>query len=730
MQACMQVDCIPRRLRSGTPPGRIAQASAVYERKLYIFGGTGGALGSGVSNLTYSVDLDDPAAEWKLLETSSPGPAPRSGATAIIKGHHLNVFGGESGSANKCNKRESFGDVWRLNLKTFVWKPPQVGGMSPTPRRHHTAVRLDSSPMSSQSKACLLLFGGEGTDRSFPCSVYLNDVWRLNIEKKIVMWQKLRSVGCPASPRSLHTATKIAPNEMVIFGGISCAIKASSVGPQMTMKSVGAASHAKDDVHLCSWEGKECTWRMPREVEGNAPGGLYGHSAAMVENGNKRNIVYFGGYPDHRRMPNNKMYVLSIPPIAAADCDDTASASAAASSSSISFSPKWTWSMVKMSGYLQSLPPRYMHCCNNTMSTARNNQFVVYGGSLLTKNGFATADIYVCTIKFQKGKEGRRRQLRGLHSAASMTNLRAKIRVDREITSSNVLNDIGPVVGSNDDDDDDDDGSQTKILTSRLQQIMTGHKRSTRDTISALRRSGTSLTSLKMDLKEPDLWRTTQHSHLSKGLDAFSTKHYKRREMLPEKKGKKGKGKGKEKKIIMRASNAAHKKQSTCKVVLMGEKGGGGLVHIGYGSVRHPDILKVGMYGKKPHLNYIRKRRPMSARIKGGKITQQQRQQRQQWQQRQQQRPQSASVPSRSIFRLTDSITESSMKSLPSSSLLLLSNKMSPLKIRLSPKQRPKSAKIRQSKRKEDATRTCNNLNTKRERPKSAAVRRKQYNLK
>ena len=370
----ISIDCQPRRLQRGqTPNSRVGQNAFIFNRDLYIYGGTGGAVGSAVSGNLYRLNLDDLSTGWveeTTISESASLPAARSGATTVCVNHYMYLFGGQSGDRNlqtkstamASHRRETYSDVWRLDLLKLTWRPLLAApgrnalGMVPSARRGHTTCVL-----GALGQELLLTFGGEGLERSFCCDTYLNDVWMLNLQKS--EWEgfeiendhyteEYQDKYQIPTPRSLHTATAVDTTRVVVYGGISCSIKASANGPYIQMQSVGTRSHAKDQIHVLTLsKGKKnskiCTWSTP-VTSGESPGGLYGHTASLINNGKEKNIIFYGGMPN-KKIPHNNIYVLTVADTQKIDNRKELTEERA----------EWNWSFIQVKGFLQTLPPRY-----------------------------------------------------------------------------------------------------------------------------------------------------------------------------------------------------------------------------------------------------------------------------------------------------------------------------------------------------------------------------------
>jgi hypothetical protein len=181
------------------PPPRMGHAAIfdpVRKRMLVIGGYDGTALLDDVWEYSPMVN-----GTWKRITPAGPAPPPRLTFSAVYDPvrDRVVVFGGDGGYV--------LGDLWELRLSgTPTWAPIAAGGISPGPRREHTAVY---DPQFDE----MVLFGGfDGTRR-------LNDLWTLSLSGT-PHWERRVSLTPSPAPRSGHSAVyDMRQQRMVIFGG-------------------------------------------------------------------------------------------------------------------------------------------------------------------------------------------------------------------------------------------------------------------------------------------------------------------------------------------------------------------------------------------------------------------------------------------------------------------------------------------------------------------------------
>ncbi|KAH7648445.1 hypothetical protein FG379_000369 [Cryptosporidium bovis] len=221
--------------------------------------------------------------EWKKVVveneiskgTYSGGPKPRCSHQSVIFGDHLFIHGGEFSTEQQFYH---FKDMWKLNLRNYLWEEVKFTGMSPSPRSGHRMVVW---------RHFFVVFGGfHDTVRE---TQYFNDIYIFNT--KNLHWDKIDSSKYETlpSPRS-GVQMVLCPNTDKIFicGGYS-KIKDNS------KNSIGK-------VHTDCWfldmkpylnDHKHPVWeRINRK--GNSPSPRSGFSMTSFKN----QCILFGGVFD------------------------------------------------------------------------------------------------------------------------------------------------------------------------------------------------------------------------------------------------------------------------------------------------------------------------------------------------------------------------------------------------------------------------------------------------
>eukprot|EP00727_Mastigamoeba_balamuthi_P012952 m51a1_g828 hypothetical protein (400) ;mRNA; f:722662-724423 len=129
----------PVELRGG--PRLTEHSAVVHDGSLWVFGGNNGASGAGFSNRVCRITVgsgrtDDQGRLVEVCEdvpVEAPLPRPRSAHTAVVYNREMIVFGG-------WDNTRSFGDLWVLNLDTCRWREVEQTGDVPSPRRTHKAA--------------------------------------------------------------------------------------------------------------------------------------------------------------------------------------------------------------------------------------------------------------------------------------------------------------------------------------------------------------------------------------------------------------------------------------------------------------------------------------------------------------------------------------------------------------------------------------------------------------
>ncbi|KDR74027.1 hypothetical protein GALMADRAFT_250753 [Galerina marginata CBS 339.88] len=180
------------------PPARRAHSAVYYKGKVWVFGG-----GTGLTALNdvWTLDVAGGAGtaskpmRWEEIETTSKRPVPRGYHTANLVGNIMVIIGGSDG-------KESFTDVWCLNLDTLVWS--LVKQQIPFHKRlAHTATQVGSY---------IFIMGGHNASE-YVSELLLYNLVSLQYEPRLVL-------GKPPSSRGYH-ATILADSRLFVFGGFN-----------------------------------------------------------------------------------------------------------------------------------------------------------------------------------------------------------------------------------------------------------------------------------------------------------------------------------------------------------------------------------------------------------------------------------------------------------------------------------------------------------------------------
>ena len=192
---------------SGTPPGRRAGHSAIYDPvrdRMVVFGGYDGYSGPGgtVFNDAWELSLaGEPA--WMPLIPDGASPDARLSHSAIYDPvrDRMVVFGGSTDGSTFRN------DAWELSLAGVpAWAELLPTGPPPGERGYHSAVY---DPVRDR----MVMFGGLGDSGTG------NDVWALSLAGT-PGWSELTPAATPPSARYGHGAIyDPARDRMVAFGG-------------------------------------------------------------------------------------------------------------------------------------------------------------------------------------------------------------------------------------------------------------------------------------------------------------------------------------------------------------------------------------------------------------------------------------------------------------------------------------------------------------------------------
>lgn len=181
-----------------SPAARRAHSAVFYKGKVWVFGG-----GTGLTALNdlWTLDVSGNAGSssrpmrWTELPTHGKKPTPRGYHTANLVGNIMVVIGGSDG-------KESFTDVWCLNLDTLAW--------SLVKPQHPVFKRLAHT--STQVGSYIFIMGGHNA------SEYVSDLLLYNLVS--LQYEPRLVLGKPPSTRGYH-ATVLADSRLFVFGGFN-----------------------------------------------------------------------------------------------------------------------------------------------------------------------------------------------------------------------------------------------------------------------------------------------------------------------------------------------------------------------------------------------------------------------------------------------------------------------------------------------------------------------------
>jgi len=264
------------------PSMRSKMATAMSGSRLYVFGG----LGAGPVNEMWVFDLK--AMRWSPIRPEGPSPPGRCGHSFTTDAEgHIWLFGGQAGSKEKVDikkegassmrvrmldRRNVFSDSWVFDPNAAngkgAWEEQRITGISPSPRRGHSATlvtthkrsskanrdhsttgddnhsvnSLTGSPMEQESKSKrrtssnsrelpqeLYVIGGAGPDPGKGFETVHAQLWIFNLKRRD--WCQADCKGLPPDSwaRFEHTATLVpggmqgvgAGDTLVVVGGVS-----------------------------------------------------------------------------------------------------------------------------------------------------------------------------------------------------------------------------------------------------------------------------------------------------------------------------------------------------------------------------------------------------------------------------------------------------------------------------------------------------------------------------
>ncbi|KAH9476812.1 Protein GLUTELIN PRECURSOR ACCUMULATION 3 [Psilocybe cubensis] len=180
------------------PPARRAHSAVYYKGKIWVFGG-----GTGLTALNdlWTLDISGGAGtqakpmRWEEIHTNSKRPGPRGYHTANLVGNIMVIIGGSDG-------KESFTEVWCLNLDTLVWSAV----------KQQTSFHKRLAHSATQVGSYIFIVGGHGAT-DYVSDLLMYNLVSLQYEDRVVL-------GKPPSIRGYH-ATILADSRLFVFGGFN-----------------------------------------------------------------------------------------------------------------------------------------------------------------------------------------------------------------------------------------------------------------------------------------------------------------------------------------------------------------------------------------------------------------------------------------------------------------------------------------------------------------------------
>jgi len=248
----------PRVALGKGPQNRAYHSTSRVGTNLFIFGGSTNALKKGGDPVLLGdmpvFDLVRMA--WETRDVRGRKPRARCMHTAQLSAAKLFIIGGFDGT-------KSLGDTHILDTETMLWSQPKAEGSIPPCLQAHSCTLVGGR---------LFLLGGSTVrldEKGHTYSSFSEEVYALDTDSMV--WQRLRKRGQQPAGRSYHAVAAV-DNFLVMLGGWSG--KCETVGELATLDLDGPGSWAAV------------------QVPGQAPAGVYGHTATVIGS----NIVVFGGW--------------------------------------------------------------------------------------------------------------------------------------------------------------------------------------------------------------------------------------------------------------------------------------------------------------------------------------------------------------------------------------------------------------------------------------------------
>eukprot|EP01080_Neovahlkampfia_damariscottae_P010118 gene10118-2537_t len=231
------------RTKGVKPAPRSSHTSIIYDKKMYVFGGTGAE--KDVFQDFFSFDFETQT--WKEIITIDKEDIPgRYGHSCVLYGDSMIVFGGyknttendiwiyyfiektwkkiQPSTENKeipeptqyqsmnvhqdslyiyggYNSTVFYDDLWKFDLKSLTWKNLEYTGVSPGKISNHSSELIDNQ---------IFIFGGNRY------GLYINDLYKLDLDT--FQWKKIQTNGDLPSPRFGHSIT-LYNSTIYVFSG-------------------------------------------------------------------------------------------------------------------------------------------------------------------------------------------------------------------------------------------------------------------------------------------------------------------------------------------------------------------------------------------------------------------------------------------------------------------------------------------------------------------------------
>jgi len=176
--------------KSEEPAARRYHTGVLYQKSLYVFGGTGG--GKEARNDLYQLD----SGKWSQVKPTTVPPE-RFAHVAVVHGNKMYIHGGNGGMGFLAKD-----DLFCCDFKLNTWESVTSPG-GPCARYHHSAT-TDAGHM--------YIFGGCKTNKE-----YLNDLYSFDFETR--EWKEMKpTVPSSLLPRAGHTVFCL-HNKLYLYGG-------------------------------------------------------------------------------------------------------------------------------------------------------------------------------------------------------------------------------------------------------------------------------------------------------------------------------------------------------------------------------------------------------------------------------------------------------------------------------------------------------------------------------